>query len=218
MLSRLFAWSTIAGELGLSFSLLSRWSSTAVWIGVLFHTGLLFLTGRTFGMFYYAALASYLSFLEWPRDRVTVLYDRESAWCRSTRRFFEAITLEPIADWVPSETPDGLHGKRIHALVDGRICKGFAAIKLLLLYNPVVYFVIATVLAVPEPAGFPYRRWIAALLWIVFAPLISSCFMPFVSAILTRDGRSPARMKWSRAWVHSGMKSNSGRRNTGCTP
>jgi hypothetical protein len=198
MLARLFSWSTIAGELGLSFSLLSRWFSTAIWIGVLFHTGLLFLTGRTFGMFYYAALASYLSFLEWPRYRVTVLYNRESALCRSTRRFFEWITVEPIADWVACQAPDGVHGKRIHALVDGRVYKGFGAIKLLLLYNPVVYFVIATVLAVPEPAGFPYRRWVAALLWIVFAPLISSWLMPFVSATLTRDGRSPARMKWSR--------------------
>jgi hypothetical protein len=147
MLARLFSWSTIAGELGLSFSLLSRWFFAAVWIGVLFHTGLLFLTGRTFGMFYYAALASYVSFLEWPRDRVTVLYDGASAFCIATRRFFEAITLEPIAEWVPSQAPDGVHGKRIHALVDGRIYKGFAAIKLLLLYNPVVYFVIAAVLA-----------------------------------------------------------------------
>jgi predicted DCC family thiol-disulfide oxidoreductase YuxK len=176
----LFSWSTIAGELGLSFSLPSRWFSTAVWIGVLFHTGLLFLTGRTFGMFYYAALASYLSFLEWPRDRVTVLYDGDCGICTSTRRFFEAITLEPIADWVPSQAANDVHGirqedlkKRIHAVVDGRIYKGFAAIKMLLLYNPVVYFVIATVLAVPEPAGFPYRRWVAALLWIVFAPFFS---------------------------------------------
>jgi hypothetical protein len=194
MLAWLFSWSTIAGELGLSFSLLTRWFSTAVWIGALFHTGLLFLTGRTFGMFYYAALASYLSFLEWPRRRVTVLYDGDCSACTSTRRFFEAITLEPIADWVPSRMAD----KRVHALVDGRIYTGFAAIKMLLLYNPVVYFVIATVLAVPEPAGFPYRRWVAALLWIVFAPFFSSCLMPFASAILTRDGRSPARMKWSR--------------------
>jgi len=180
MLARLFSWGTIAGELGLSFSLLSRWFAAAVWIGALFHTGMLLLSGRTFGMFYYAALASYLAFLEWPRNRATVLYDGDCGFCTSTRRFFEAITLEPIADWVAFQAAQNLYGireqelkRRIHVLLDGRIYKGFAAIKTLFLYNPVVYFVIATVLAAPEFAGLHYRRWVAALLWIVCAPVFS---------------------------------------------
>jgi predicted DCC family thiol-disulfide oxidoreductase YuxK len=180
MLARLFSWNTIASELGLSFLLLSRWFVAAVSMGILFHTGLLFMTGRTFGMFYYAALASYLAFLEWPRSGVAVLYDGDCGFCTSTRRFFEAITLEPIAEWVPFQTAQDLHGireeelkRRIHVFVDGRTYKGFAAIKTLLLYNPVVYFVAATILAAPEPAGFAYRRWLAALLWIAFAPVFS---------------------------------------------
>ncbi|HLH29974.1 MAG TPA: DCC1-like thiol-disulfide oxidoreductase family protein [Terriglobia bacterium] len=176
-LAKIFSWSAIGTELSLPAILLYRRSrTTAVWIGILFHTGLLFLTGRTFGLFYFAALVSYLSFLEWPRS-VHVLYDGDCGFCESTRRFFEAITVEPIAEWRPFQAATELFGiseealaKRIHVIVDNKIYSGFTAIKMLLLYNPFVYFVIAAILAVPEPDAFPYRRWLAIGLWATFTP------------------------------------------------
>jgi hypothetical protein len=106
-MAKIFSWSTIAIELVLPIALLHPKSrASAIWTGVVFHTSLLFLTGRTFGLFYFAILASYLVFVEWPRS----------------------------------------------------------AVKVPLLYNPAVYFLIAAILAVPEPVGLPYRRWIAVLL------------------------------------------------------
>ena len=175
-LAGIFSWLTIASELGLSALLLNRRSRvTAIWLGIFFHTGLLFLTGRTFGLFYYAILASYLAFIEWPRGPVTVLYDGDCGFCASIHRFFEAIALEPFAEWIPFQSAKELYGirkeanQRIHAVVDGRVYVGFAAIKVLILYNPVVYFVFAAILAIPEPASFPYRRWVAVSLWIALA-------------------------------------------------
>jgi predicted DCC family thiol-disulfide oxidoreductase YuxK len=168
-MAKIFSWSAIGTELSLPIALLNRRSRTiAIWIGILFHTTLLFLTGRTFGLFYFAVLASYLSFIEWPRSKVSVLYDGDCGFCESTRRFFERIAIEPIAEWRPFKAGDSK--ERIQVIVDERVYSGFAAIKMLLLYNPAVYFVIAAMLAVPEPDGFPYRRWMAMLLWIVFSP------------------------------------------------
>jgi predicted DCC family thiol-disulfide oxidoreductase YuxK len=180
-MAKIFSWSAIGTELSLTIALLHRRSRTiAIWIGILFHTGLLFLTGRTFGLFYFAVLASYLSFIEWPRSTVDVLYDGDCGFCESTRRFFEAIAAEPLVQWRPFQAAPDLHGiplealkKRIHVVVDQKIYSGFAAVKTLLLYNPAVYFVIAAVLAVPEPEVFPYRRWLAMVLWMMFAPFFN---------------------------------------------
>jgi hypothetical protein len=195
-LARAFSWSTIAGELGLSASLLTPWSANAIWAGVLFHTGLLFLTGRTFGLFYYAALASYLAFVEWPHGPVTVMYDDACAFCASARRFFEAIDMERFAEWVPLPPGDRLYGRRergvknaIRAAIDTRVYAGFAALRILLLYNPVTYFVIAALLVLPEPSAFPYRRWLTVLLWIIFAPFFTSIAERAYDAIAAIRGR-----------------------------
>jgi Vitamin K-dependent gamma-carboxylase len=110
-MAKIFSWSAIATELSLPIALLHPKSRTiAIWIGILFHTSMLFLTGRTFGLFYFAVLASYLSFVEWPRSEVNVQ----------------------------------------------------------------IYFVIVAMLAVPEPEAFPYRRWLAMALCVVFAIVIAS--------------------------------------------
>jgi hypothetical protein len=107
-LAKIFSWSAIATELTLPLALLHpRTRKMAICAGIGFHTALLFLTGRTFGLFYFAILASYLSFAEWP-----------------------------------------------------------------LPYNPAVYFVIAAILAIPEPDVFPYRRWVALAFWIVVASAV----------------------------------------------
>src|SRR5262249_40922586 len=107
-------------------------------------------------------------------------YDGDCGFCDSTRRVFEAIAVEPLAKWIPFQNASESYGipakvltKRIHAVVDGRTYSGFAALKTLLLYNPAVYFVIAAMLAVPEPDAFPFRRWLAVALWLVFAPFFN---------------------------------------------
>jgi predicted DCC family thiol-disulfide oxidoreductase YuxK len=180
-MAKVFSWSAIGTELGLPVGLIERHSrTTAIWIGIFFHTALLFLTGRTFGLFYFAIIASYLSFVEWPKSMMKVLYDGDCGFCDSTRRFFETIAVEPIAQWSPFQVAADLDGipqdelkKRIHLVVDGNIYSGFAAVKTLLLYNPAVYFVVAAILAVPEIEAFPYRRWVAAWLWLLFAPFFN---------------------------------------------
>src|SRR5262249_54343260 len=60
-----------------------RW---AIWLGIAYHTALLVTMNTTFGMFYYATLASYLSFVDWPLRPGIVLYDGDCGFCDRTRR------------------------------------------------------------------------------------------------------------------------------------
>lgn len=178
LLARLMCWASMAGELGIGLGLLARrlrpW---AIWGGILFHTGLLVLTGRTFGVFYVAILASYLAFVAWPRS-LTMLYDGDCGFCDASRRLFTRLDLEGRTRWIPYQAATSRYGiseealqQRAHLVVDGRVYAGFAAFKQLLLYNPVTYFVLAVALSLPEPAGWHPRRWLAVALCVVFFPL-----------------------------------------------
>jgi hypothetical protein len=76
-LSVLTSWATILTELTLAFLFLLGWIRPAIILGVLFHSGLLLLTGSTMGMFFYAVLCSFIACLALPslqdftkRDRV----------------------------------------------------------------------------------------------------------------------------------------------------
>ena len=156
-MGKIFSWCAIGTELSLPIALLHRKSRTiAIWVGILFHTALLFLTGRTFGLFYFAVLASYLSFVEWPRSEVNVQ----------------------------------------------KTCSGLTGVKTQLLYNPAVYFVIAAMLAVPEPDAFPYRRWLAMALWILFAPF----FNPIGERVYDAFARNRHRLPGAAVWDGRGLK------------
>ena len=200
MLSRMTGWATIISELGLSVGFLLRqlypW---AIWGGITFHTALLLATGRTYGMFYYALLASYLAFVEWPQARQTVLYDGDCGSCARTRKLFERFDLEWLFRWVPFQETESHYGIRedalhegLHLVASGKIYVGFRAFKMMLLYNPLTYFALAVVLAAPEPAAFSYRKWVAVILVALFSPLFAPVGEALCNRVIHGHHRLPA--------------------------
>jgi Vitamin K-dependent gamma-carboxylase len=69
----LLSWTVMGTEVALVAGLaIRRLRPAAIWLGVAYHTALVLATGRTFGMFWFAALASYLAFVDWsPRPDVS---------------------------------------------------------------------------------------------------------------------------------------------------
>jgi predicted DCC family thiol-disulfide oxidoreductase YuxK len=177
-LSKLMSWMSFSTELGLSATLLfRRLYPVAIWIGLTFHTGMLVLTNLTFQMYYFAVCASYLAFINWPQDRMTVLYDGECGPCTKVRKFFERIDLERRFEWIPFQEVDSAHWKMTDARLQESLhlhagehqYSGFSAFRMLLLYNPLTYFVL--VVALRSPDTLHLRRWIALSVLLVFSPL-----------------------------------------------
>jgi hypothetical protein len=99
--SALLAWGVIVTEFSLAAAfLVRRFVPSAIWLGVGYHTSLVLITGRTFGMFWYAATASYLAFVTLPRLHVECGW-RQSA-CGRLRRALEAVDVEHTLMWQPA--------------------------------------------------------------------------------------------------------------------
>jgi len=155
-------WSSLIVELMLAaWLLLGRRLRGAAWLSVTFHTIILFMTGRRFGMFYCAVLASWLAMQDWP-EKVTVWYDGDCGFCDRIRRFFHRWDLEKLQRWSPFERPE----QSIRVMMAGRVHTGFAAVKAIVGSNPLTYFAIAVVLS------FLHYRWLGAVLLLIMSPLI----------------------------------------------
>lgn len=175
--SRLMSWASISTELGLSVMLLlRRLYPLAIWVGLAFHTSMLVLANTTFHMYYFAACASYLAFVSWPQEPVRVLYDRDCSFCVKVKHFYEHIDLERRCRW--TSWPRAVNAEwlaarssrsRIRLTIGEKEYAGFAALKMLLLYNPLTYFALVVVLRAPDLLD--QRRWIAAFVLLLFSPL-----------------------------------------------
>lgn len=78
MLSALLSWIAILTEFALiPLLLVPRFVPLAIFVGVSYHTGMVLITGgSTFGMFWYALVATYIALLQWP-VRLVVNYDTQ---------------------------------------------------------------------------------------------------------------------------------------------
>jgi predicted DCC family thiol-disulfide oxidoreductase YuxK len=177
LLSKLMSWGTVLTEHGLfvGFSV-PRFYGLAIWGNLIFQTALMFSTRRTFGMFYYAMLASSLSFVDWPQPGLTTLYDGACELCVAIKKVFQNLDLEGWFHWVPFEVT-ATHDRsskefrgQLRLVGERHTYEGFRAIRMMLLYNPLTYLVLATILAVPEPSKFAYRRWLGVIALILFSP------------------------------------------------
>lgn len=155
-LAKLLCWGTIATEWSLfaGFAWRRSWP-LAIWLGILFHAAMTLFTGITFVLFLYVAPIAYLAFARWPRATTEVIYDGDCGICAKTKRWFEALDFEGGFRWTPFQSGVGDRFgisrdaliDRLHIVVDGeRIAQGFTAFKLMLLYNPLTYFVMLGVL------------------------------------------------------------------------
>ena len=170
--AKFMCWTTMVTELGLSGGFLARrFYTLAIWGNILFQSGLLLFTGDPFTMFFYAMTAASLAFVDWP-DRVTVIYDGDCGFCNQTREWFDRFDLERLLEWEPLQSgvnrrygiPDAAVQERLYLVVGNRIYAGFAAFKMMLLYNPIFYLVTAALVTTP------IRRPIVAALLILFSP------------------------------------------------
>ncbi len=195
LLSRVLSWMTMISELSIGAGfLIRRFSPLAIWGGILFHTALLLLTDRTYGMFYYTMLASFLAFAEWPESPVLVLYDGDCGFCKKTKNLFARFDIEKMFNWRSFQTAENLTAslkKRSNGNCTSspgkRSTPDSGAFKMMLLYNPLTYFAFAIIAAAPQPEPFRYKNWLIVALIIFFSPL----FTPLGEAAYTLVAKKP---------------------------
>jgi hypothetical protein len=190
-LAQFFCWSTIIIEFVLVIGFLTpRWYTRSIWLGAAYHTALLVMMNSTFGMFYYAMLASYLAFVDWPAAPLLVFYPDGSrlGWFLQRLDIPRAFEWRPLAPtggdtaWAPG-LPDDLTLSE-----NGVVYAGFAALKRILFLSPAAYFAMVILLG-RQPRAFPYHRWLAAAVVVLFTPFLSA----FGQTIYRRLTRLPRR-------------------------
>ena len=198
-LSWLMSWATIVTEFALfiGFSLRRLWP-LAIWLSILFHAAMTLFTGLTFVLFFYVALASYFVFVNWPDSRLLVFYDGDCGFCAKTKKLFDRLDFEGRFDWKPYQNGESTrHGlspqalqQKLHVIGLSKTHRGFAAFKILLLYNPLTYFVIATMLLAVHDGPADLRNFMIVALLLFFSPL----FRPIGEAAYARVARNRARL------------------------
>jgi hypothetical protein len=202
LLSKIISFASFCTELGLAAMLLvRRLFPLAIWIGLAWHTSMLVMTNATFHMFFYAACASFFAFVSWPTDPLTVLYDHDSTFCRKMKSFYQHIDLEERYAWLSSEGAANLDtpatGRRdltagFQLTIGEKRYDGFTALKMLLLYNPLPYFLLLVALRAPDVLH--QRRWIAAGVLLLFSPIfepLAQRLLRFVSRDRQRSAHHP---------------------------
>jgi len=168
-LSRAMSWATIATELSIAVCfLVPRLHRVGIWLGLGLHTGLLVLTDRVFGVFFYAAPASYLAFIEWP----AMIPIWESGASEGAKSLLRRLDLDGRLEWTtsgsPSESPPPWPFLRIRW--GERTREGLELVRTLLLATPLSFFAGFAVLTIPQPASIHFRKWIALAILIALSP------------------------------------------------
>jgi predicted DCC family thiol-disulfide oxidoreductase YuxK len=168
-LAHFMSWMTICMEFSIAFGLLFRRTRLwAIWTGLILSLGMNVLTERTFGVFFYAMPICYLAFIEWPRSKVTVLYDGDCGFCARTRSWMERFDLEKLFVWEPFQQSKDLHGisqealrQRLYLVTEEKKYSGFRAFKIMALINPLTYFVMLMALMLPQAVYLHHRSPVA---------------------------------------------------------
>jgi predicted DCC family thiol-disulfide oxidoreductase YuxK len=192
-LAKFFCWTTIATALGIALAFLKpRWYAIGIWGNILFQSALMFFTGTTFTMFFFAMTAASLVFVEWPTRKPVVIWDGDCGFCALTKRWWERLDPERFLEWIPFQDPASQRfgipaqalGQRLHLVAGDRVYAGFAAFKMMTLYNPIFYFATAVLMVLPV------RPYAAALLLALFFPL----FAPVGEAVYNLVARNRSRL------------------------
>jgi hypothetical protein len=179
-LSKFFSWSTIIVEFILVAGfLIRRLFLPTVWLGIAYHTTLLLLMGRTFGMFYFATLSSFLAFVDWPRFPMTVV-DAGTGEMRSRlRNGLARIDFDGCFKFTRSSTPvtdnDTFHPGVLSGLslvAPEQTYRGVTALYMILVYNPFTYLLFALAVALPRPVSSPIRLAAASIFLLFVSPAL----------------------------------------------
>jgi hypothetical protein len=117
-------------------------------------------------MFFYAMQAAMFVFVDFPKQRWTIIYNSASAVMNALRRIHTFVDFEDAFDWKPYRSGIGArYGLRQEAATylvreDKQPLSGGAAWRLILLFTPVTWFVLAIALAAPQGDAAWYRRMI----------------------------------------------------------
>ena len=138
-----------------------------MWSAVSLHTAFLWYEHHPFGTFDCTILASYLLFAEWPRERLLVLY-----YEGRLQRWLERLDWGNAFEWRRLE----LEGARdrLQVLSGSKVWTGFAACRVLVLYNPVPYYFLFLVLPAAGLARTSLGNWLITALLVLFAPFFTS--------------------------------------------
>lgn len=182
-LAQFFCWSTIVTEFILVAGfLVPRWYSWAIWLGAAYHTALLLMMNSTFGMFYYAMLASYLAFVDWPAMPLKVNYEDKNRLAR----FLQRLDVPKIFTWAPYPRGDGSQPDELVLVEGDRVYAGFSAFKRILLLSPVFYCAMVVLLA-RQPRAFLYHRWLAIVAVAFFTPFLAPLWQRLYGNFSQRD-------------------------------
>lgn len=146
VLAALMSWAAIVTEIALAlFFALRRYLPVVIWVGIAYHTTLVLVMNRTFGMFWVAAPSTYLAFITWPRRPLLVEYRSPLGRLAGVARLLARIDFEQSFRWQPSEAP-GL-AFSLHGVTH----RGWRAVLWILLCNPVSYMVFVALAVLPQP-------------------------------------------------------------------
>jgi hypothetical protein len=181
-LGRLMCWFTIVTELGVvPFLLLPRLYYWGVLANILFQSGLLLFVGNTFTMFFYAMSAASFAFVDWPDQRMRVIYHR-SGFLSVVRKVMTWIDVDRRYLWIPSTTATDLAVRRnssisLEVVTDSRTYTGCRALRMILLYNPVTYIAIVVALACAGygEGAYLYRRILIGSALAILMPPLAWC-------------------------------------------
>ena len=140
VLAKLLAWSAICTEAALAVGFaIRRFYPYAIWLAVGYHSTLMVTAGRTFGMFYFSLLASYLAFARpWP-DGV-----RGHAWVPPRLRRIRLLDTDRAFAWAEE-------GPRLAVATPDGTVTGFAALRRILRFPPPAFFAFWILAALPQP-------------------------------------------------------------------
>jgi len=171
VLAKFMCWSTIVTELAtVPAILIPSLNYWAVLANIFFQCSLCLFTGTTFTLFFYSMTACSLAFVTWPDAPMRVFYDSDRRLFVSLRRFFESWDVDGRFLW----TDNGARGTLSLQAGDRRY-SGFQAARMIVLYNPVTWFVLAASIAVledvPGPAVLCRRVIVGTALVLLMPPL-----------------------------------------------
>ena len=174
LLAHIMCWTTIITELGVvPCILIPSLAYWAILCNVLFQSSLLLFTGTTFTLFFYSMCAASFGFVTWPDSAVRVTYDPQRTIANRARRMLELwdvdrrfqwqpIDVRPTANWIQLQMPNKIVG-------------GFSALRMIVLLNPVTYFVMTAAIAsleeVPGSSALLRRLIVGGCLVLLMPPL-----------------------------------------------
>ncbi|MDN5199938.1 hypothetical protein QQ008_01160 [Fulvivirgaceae bacterium BMA10] len=168
LFAKFLCWSTMIIELILiPLFLLVKKDVLAIWIAVLFHTGALLLSNLSFGVFYAAALFSYLSLIQWPQS-IKVYYRENNPFYKILHKFLKPTDWDQLFHW-SSESSTISNKNGFQVIINNKFTSGFKALKLLLFYHPVTHFLFALFITLPKLEGI-YEGIGAFILLALFFP------------------------------------------------